>query len=69
MEATNDLCLPLTALENSDNVIDSCGWVLIILSIVFMIATLPISIWMCIKVGCCSHSVSAPPLAKNVNNA
>lgn len=38
------------ALENSENVIDGCGWVLIFLSIIFMVATLPISIWMCIKI-------------------
>ncbi|XP_075885982.1 stomatin [Nelusetta ayraudi] len=38
------------ALENTENVIDCCGWVLIFLSVIFMIATLPISIWMCIKI-------------------
>lgn len=48
------VCLSLAALENSENVIDGCGWVLIFLSIIFMVATLPISIWMCIKVSCCS---------------
>ncbi|XP_056288519.1 erythrocyte band 7 integral membrane protein isoform X2 [Pseudoliparis swirei] len=39
-----------TALENSEYEIGFCGWVLISFSILLMLLTLPISIWMCIKI-------------------
>uniref|UniRef100_A0A7N6A3V7 Band 7 domain-containing protein n=1 Tax=Anabas testudineus TaxID=64144 RepID=A0A7N6A3V7_ANATE len=38
-----------TALENADSDIGLCGWMLVILSVLLMLVTLPISIWMCIK--------------------
>ncbi|XP_056288518.1 erythrocyte band 7 integral membrane protein isoform X1 [Pseudoliparis swirei] len=38
------------ALENSEYEIGFCGWVLISFSILLMLLTLPISIWMCIKI-------------------
>uniref|UniRef100_A0A8C9YY50 Stomatin n=1 Tax=Sander lucioperca TaxID=283035 RepID=A0A8C9YY50_SANLU len=38
------------ALENSDSDIGLCGWLLVALSILLMLVTLPISIWMCIKI-------------------
>ncbi|XP_068430915.1 stomatin isoform X1 [Clinocottus analis] len=38
------------ALENSDSDIGLCGWVLVAFSILLMLLTLPISIWMCIKI-------------------
>ncbi|XP_068585919.1 stomatin isoform X1 [Cebidichthys violaceus] len=38
------------ALENSDSDIGLCGWLLVSLSILLMLVTLPISIWMCIKI-------------------
>lgn len=50
------------ALENADSDIGLCGWMLVILSVLLMLVTLPISIWMCIKVskllksGFISHS-------------
>ncbi|XP_034048813.1 erythrocyte band 7 integral membrane protein isoform X1 [Thalassophryne amazonica] len=37
-------------LENPENGIGFCGWVLVLISMVFMLATLPLSIWMCIKI-------------------
>jgi len=40
-----------SALENSEYEIGFCGWVLISFSILLMLLTLPISIWMCIKVS------------------
>lgn len=66
VEATRNCFLSLAALENSDNVIDPCGMVLIILSILFMIVTLPISIWMCIKVSFCLYSMIPLPWTKSV---
>ncbi|XP_034048814.1 erythrocyte band 7 integral membrane protein isoform X2 [Thalassophryne amazonica] len=39
-----------TVLENPENGIGFCGWVLVLISMVFMLATLPLSIWMCIKI-------------------
>ncbi|MEQ2178457.1 hypothetical protein GOODEAATRI_014133 [Goodea atripinnis] len=38
------------ALENPDSDIGLCGWLLVGLSVMLMLVTLPISIWMCIKV-------------------
>ncbi|PWA26957.1 hypothetical protein CCH79_00000680, partial [Gambusia affinis] len=38
------------ALENSDSGIGLCGWLLVGLSLMLMLVTLPISIWMCIKI-------------------
>ncbi|XP_010772021.1 erythrocyte band 7 integral membrane protein-like [Notothenia coriiceps] len=38
------------ALEDSDNDIGLCGWLLVALSILLMLLTLPISVWMCIKI-------------------
>ncbi|XP_051268703.1 erythrocyte band 7 integral membrane protein isoform X3 [Dicentrarchus labrax] len=38
------------ALENPDTDIGLCGWLLVAFSILLMLATLPISIWMCIKI-------------------
>ncbi|XP_074547157.1 stomatin isoform X1 [Halichoeres trimaculatus] len=38
------------ALEASDAEIGACGWLLIGLSLLFVLVTLPISIWMCIKI-------------------
>lgn len=45
------------ALENADSDIGLCGWLLVGLSILLMLVTLPISIWMCIKVSCWSNPV------------
>uniref|UniRef100_A0A8C3A569 Stomatin n=1 Tax=Cyclopterus lumpus TaxID=8103 RepID=A0A8C3A569_CYCLU len=39
-----------SALENSDSDIGLCGWVLVAFSILLMLLTLPISVWMCIKI-------------------
>ncbi|TNN48712.1 Erythrocyte band 7 integral membrane protein [Liparis tanakae] len=36
-------------LENSEYSIGLCGWVLVAFSILLMLLTLPISVWMCIK--------------------
>ncbi|XP_033952353.1 stomatin isoform X1 [Pseudochaenichthys georgianus] len=38
------------ALEDSDKDIGLCGWLLVALSILLMLLTLPISVWMCIKI-------------------
>ncbi|XP_035523880.1 erythrocyte band 7 integral membrane protein isoform X2 [Morone saxatilis] len=38
------------ALENPDTDIGLCGWLLVAFSILLMLATLPVSIWMCIKI-------------------
>ncbi|GLD66273.1 erythrocyte band 7 integral membrane protein [Lates japonicus] len=38
------------ALENPETDIGLCGWLLVLLSILLMLVTLPISIWMCIKI-------------------
>lgn len=40
----------LSALESPDIGVGLCGWIIVGLSILLMLATLPISIWMCIKV-------------------
>lgn len=37
-------------MENADTDIGFCGWLLVGLSLLLMVATLPISIWMCIKI-------------------
>ncbi|KAM7369272.1 hypothetical protein PAMP_013553 [Pampus punctatissimus] len=37
-------------LETADSGIGLCGWLLVALSILLMLVTLPISIWMCIKI-------------------
>lgn len=50
----------LPALENTDSDIGVCGWLLVVLSVLLMLATLPISIWMCIKVSCWLNSVFIP---------
>uniref|UniRef100_A0A3Q3WKC2 Band 7 domain-containing protein n=1 Tax=Mola mola TaxID=94237 RepID=A0A3Q3WKC2_MOLML len=45
------LCLSsLLALENQESDIGFCGCALVLLSIILMVMTLPISIWMCIKI-------------------
>ncbi|KAI4888744.1 hypothetical protein NFI96_034624 [Prochilodus magdalenae] len=38
------------ALESSDSDIGLCGWLLVLFSILLTLLTLPISIWMCIKI-------------------
>uniref|UniRef100_A0A4W5K4S0 Stomatin n=1 Tax=Hucho hucho TaxID=62062 RepID=A0A4W5K4S0_9TELE len=38
------------ALESSDTDNGLCGWIIVALSILLMLATLPLSIWMCIKI-------------------
>ncbi|NP_001307002.1 stomatin isoform X3 [Danio rerio] len=38
------------ALENTDSDIGLCGWILVIFSILLTLLTLPLSIWMCIKI-------------------
>ncbi|CAB1332814.1 unnamed protein product [Coregonus sp. 'balchen'] len=38
------------ALESSDTDNGLCGWIIVGLSILLMLATLPLSIWMCIKI-------------------
>ncbi|XP_056302322.1 erythrocyte band 7 integral membrane protein isoform X3 [Danio aesculapii] len=38
------------ALEDTDSDIGLCGWVLVIFSILLTLLTLPLSIWMCIKI-------------------
>ncbi|XP_066501941.1 erythrocyte band 7 integral membrane protein isoform X2 [Hoplias malabaricus] len=38
------------ALESSDSDIGLCGWLLVLFSILLTLFTLPISIWMCIKI-------------------
>ncbi|XP_013984095.1 stomatin [Salmo salar] len=38
------------ALESSDTDNGLCGWIIVILSILLMLATLPLSIWTCIKI-------------------
>nr|XP_020456698.1 erythrocyte band 7 integral membrane protein isoform X2 [Monopterus albus] len=38
------------ALENADSDIGVCGRLLVVLSIIFMLVTLPLSIWACIKI-------------------
>lgn len=40
----------LIDLESADSDIGLCGWLLVLFSILLTIMTLPISIWMCIKV-------------------
>lgn len=40
----------LSALENTDSDIGLCGWILVLFSILLTLLTLPLSIWMCIKV-------------------
>lgn len=54
-----------SALENEDTDIGLCGWVLVAFSLIFMVATLPLSIWMCIKVSHCVNTkwLSLTPLA------
>ncbi|XP_028317984.1 stomatin isoform X2 [Gouania willdenowi] len=37
-------------IENADADIGVCGWLLVIFSLLLMLVTLPISIWMCIKI-------------------
>lgn len=48
---------PPSALDNDDADIGVCGYLLVIFSILLMLVTLPISIWMCIKVSHLSSSV------------
>ncbi|XP_016141698.1 erythrocyte band 7 integral membrane protein-like [Sinocyclocheilus grahami] len=38
------------ALENADSDIGLCGWILVLFSILLTLLTLPLSIWMCIKI-------------------
>ncbi|XP_077089043.1 stomatin [Siphateles boraxobius] len=38
------------ALENTDSDIGLCGWILVLFSILLTLLTLPLSIWMCIKI-------------------
>ncbi|KAE8284858.1 Erythrocyte band 7 integral membrane protein 7.2b Stomatin [Larimichthys crocea] len=40
----------MEVLESEDSGIGLCGWLLVAFSILLMLATLPISIWMCIKI-------------------
>uniref|UniRef100_A0A672NG74 Stomatin n=1 Tax=Sinocyclocheilus grahami TaxID=75366 RepID=A0A672NG74_SINGR len=42
--------LCFTALENADSDIGLCGWILVLFSILLTLLTLPLSIWMCIKI-------------------
>ncbi|ROL47502.1 Erythrocyte band 7 integral membrane protein [Anabarilius grahami] len=44
------ISLEETALENTDSDIGLCGWILVLFSILLTLLTLPLSIWMCIKV-------------------
>ncbi|KAI3362026.1 hypothetical protein L3Q82_012367 [Scortum barcoo] len=44
------VCKISAAFETPDTDIGTCGWVLVIVSVIFMLVTLPISIWMCIKI-------------------
>nr|XP_055035603.1 erythrocyte band 7 integral membrane protein isoform X1 [Misgurnus anguillicaudatus] len=37
-------------LENADSDIGLCGWILVVFSILLTLLTLPLSIWMCIKI-------------------
>ena len=37
-------------LEGMDHKIGLCGWILVLLSVIIIVATLPFSIWMCIKI-------------------
>uniref|UniRef100_A0A1A8H4L2 Stomatin n=1 Tax=Nothobranchius korthausae TaxID=1143690 RepID=A0A1A8H4L2_9TELE len=43
-------CRDIEALESANSDIGLCGWMLVILSVMLMILTLPLSIWMCIKI-------------------
>ncbi|XP_029625346.1 erythrocyte band 7 integral membrane protein [Salmo trutta] len=38
------------ALESSDTDNGLCGWIIVVLSVLLMLATLPLSIWTCIKI-------------------
>ncbi|XP_072309587.1 stomatin isoform X1 [Eucyclogobius newberryi] len=40
----------IEALENPDSSIGLCGWILVMFSMLLTVITLPISIWMCIKI-------------------
>uniref|UniRef100_A0A8C7DGV9 Stomatin n=1 Tax=Oncorhynchus kisutch TaxID=8019 RepID=A0A8C7DGV9_ONCKI len=42
--------LSVSSLESPDIGIGLCGWIIVGLSILLMLATLPLSIWMCIKI-------------------
>ncbi|KTG46888.1 hypothetical protein cypCar_00004109 [Cyprinus carpio] len=44
------ISLEETALENTDSDIGLCGWILVLFSILLTLLTLPLSIWMCIKI-------------------
>ncbi|KAL4623309.1 erythrocyte band 7 integral membrane protein [Arapaima gigas] len=40
----------LTALENPDSDVGFCGWILVMFSILLVLVTFPVSVWMCIKI-------------------
>ncbi|KAJ3606003.1 hypothetical protein NHX12_028046 [Muraenolepis orangiensis] len=39
-----------SALDSNDDGVGFCGWILVAFSMLLMLATLPLSIWMCIKI-------------------
>lgn len=41
----------MPALQNVDYSLGICGWLLVLLSLILTVITLPISIWMCTKVS------------------
>lgn len=45
------LYFPFTALQYADFNIGICGWLLVLLSLILTVITLPLSIWICIKVS------------------
>lgn len=51
------ICVCFPALETADSDNGLCGWLLVGLSILLMLVTLPISIWMCIKVSYSSSCI------------
>lgn len=49
------------ALQNVDYNLGICGWLLVLLSLILTVITLPISIWMCTKVSIWLKSPSILP--------
>lgn len=51
VQSINFLFFIPVVLESPDSDIGFCGWCLVLFSIILTILTLPVSIWMCIKVS------------------
>lgn len=51
----------IPALQNVDYSLGICGWLLVLLSLILTVITLPVSIWMCTKVSIRLKSVYFSP--------